>query len=154
MGTKGVVGTMTLEQAIAFAATAHQGQQDKAGAPYILHPLRVMLRLEGEDERRVGVLHDVMEDCGVTPMLLQRLGLPEREIGAVRALSKLPEEEGTDEGYQAFVDRVALNPLAMKVKLADLEDNLDASRLGVLTDKDRARLAKYERAKASLLTGR
>jgi hypothetical protein len=60
----------TLEHAIALAACAHAGQVDKAGQPYILHPLRVMLRLSGADERIVAVLHDVVED---TPRTIERL---------------------------------------------------------------------------------
>ena len=53
----------TLERAIAIAAKAHAGQVDKAGAPYVLHPLRIMLRKSSIDERIVAVLHDVCEDC-------------------------------------------------------------------------------------------
>ena len=142
---------MTLEQAIALAAQLHEGQQDKVGAPYILHPLRVMLRLATLEERRVGVLHDVMEDCGLTPEVLGRRGLPEREISAIVALSKQDGEHGSDEGYTRFIERVAKDPLARRVKLADLEDNMDTSRLGQLTSEDRARLAKYGKARAYLL---
>lgn len=141
---------MTLEEAIAFAAKRHEGQVDKARAPYILHPLRVMARVATTPEMRVAVLHDVMEDCGVTAKALRRRGLPEREVRAIETLSKREDEKGSDEGYRRFIRRVARNPLALRVKLADLADNLDASRLGDLTAVDRARLAKYRRARAFL----
>lgn len=141
---------MTLERAIALAAQLHEGQEDKAGAHYILHPLRVMFRLTTESDRRVGVLHDVVEDCGVTPECLLRLGLPAEEVEAIQALTKRPDEDGSDEGYARFIERAGRSPQARRVKLADLADNLDESRLGSLTDKDRARLAKYERARSAL----
>jgi hypothetical protein len=117
---------MTLEQAIAFAALCHEGQQDKVGATYILHPLRVMLRVHSEAERRVAVLHDVVEDCGVTPDMLRR------------------------KEYEAFIGRAGKNALAWKVKLADLADNLDRSRFREISAKDEARFAKYQRAKERL----
>jgi (p)ppGpp synthase/HD superfamily hydrolase len=141
---------MTLEQAIALAALLHEGQRDKSGAPYVLHPLRVMCRFKALDEQRVAVLHDVMEDCGMTREVLLRRGLPECEVEAIEALSKRDGEHGSDEGYVRFIERVARNALARRVKLADLEDNLDTSRLGQLTFEDRVRLARYERARAQL----
>jgi (p)ppGpp synthase/HD superfamily hydrolase len=136
---------MTLEQAIAFAALAHEGQKDKVGATYILHPLRVMNRMKTLSERRVAVLHDVVEDCGVTLDQLRGLDVPEREVRAVEALTKV---EGED--YDAFIERAGKNPLARRVKLADLTDNLDRTRFRVIGPKDEARFAKYERAKARL----
>lgn len=142
---------MTLEQAIAFAALLHEGQRDKAKAPYILHPLRVMARVQGLETMRVAVLHDVMEDCGVTRKMLLDKGLPEREVAAIEALSKQDGEHGGEDAYMIFIRRVAKNPLATTVKLADLADNMDTSRLGQLTFEDRVRLAKYEKAKAYLL---
>ena len=136
---------MTLEQAIAFAALVHEGQKDKVGATYILHPLRVMLRVDSDAERRVSVLHDVVEDCGVTPDMLRRKGLPEEEVVAVAALTKV---EG--ETYEAFIERAGKNALAHKVKLADLADNSDRTRFQVIGPEDEARLAKYQRAKERL----
>jgi (p)ppGpp synthase/HD superfamily hydrolase len=136
---------MTLEQAIAFAALVHVGQTDKVGATYILHPLRVMLRVHSEAERRVALLHDVVEDCGVTLDVLRRKGLPEEEVVAVEALTKTPGED-----YDAFIERAGKNALARKVKLADLADNSDRSRFRVISPKDEARFAKYQRAKERL----
>jgi len=131
----------TLERAIAIAAEAHQGQVDKAGAPYILHPLRVMMRLSSADERIVGVLHDVVEDTGWTFEDLAKEGFSSAAIDALRSVTKL---EG--EAYEDFVLRASRNAIGAKVKLADLADNSDMSRIANPTEKDYKRLAKYQRA--------
>ncbi len=141
----------TLEEAIAFAAQKHAGQKDKAGKPYILHPLRVMLSMTTDEERRVAVLHDAMEDCEVTRQELEARGYPEVEIAAIEALTKRHDEH---RDYEKFIERVALNPLAASVKLADLADNMDLSRLDRPTDVDRDRVAKYQRARERLLRQR
>jgi (p)ppGpp synthase/HD superfamily hydrolase len=136
----------TVEDAILLATVKHRGQLDKAGQPYILHPLRVMLRLKTTKERIVGVLHDVVEDCGVTLDELRELGYPEEVVVALEALTK---REG--ENYDDFIDRILeASVLAQHVKIADLEDNSDLSRLETVTASDEARAAKYERALARL----
>jgi len=137
----------TLERAIALAATVHSGQRDKAGAPYILHPLRMMLKMTTLETQMAAVLHDVIEDCGVTPALLAHEGLPTSVIDAVLALSK-KIVDGSPEPYEEFIRRAALNPIARRVKLADLEDNMDLSRIAKPTAKDFARVEKYKSAKA------
>ena len=141
----------TIAAAVAFAATKHGGQTDRAGQPYILHPLRVMLAMDTEEARRVAVLHDVVEDCGVTLDDLRELGYPEREVAAIDALTKRPDEQ---DDYAKFIGRVLLNPLAMKVKLADLEDNLDTRRLGALEPRDFERLVRYHEARRRLLAAK
>jgi (p)ppGpp synthase/HD superfamily hydrolase len=128
-----------LEDAIALAVEAHKGQRDKAGQTYVLHPLRVMMRLEGELERMAAVLHDVVEDSPYTLERLRALGYPEEVLGALDCLTK---REG--ETYEAFVVRP--NTLARRVKLADLEDNMDVRRLPAVTPKDAERLARYRAA--------
>ena len=130
-----------IEDAILLAARAHRGQVDKAGEPYILHPLRVMLRLKDEADRIAAVLHDVIEDTGITEESLRDQGYSEEVLGALDALTR---RQG--ESYADFIERVAGNPLARRVKLADLADNLDASRLLEITPKDRERLARYQAA--------
>ncbi|HZH16023.1 MAG TPA: GTP pyrophosphokinase [Archangium sp.] len=135
----------TLEDAIALAVEAHRGQRDKAGQTYILHPLRVMMRLETEPERMVAVLHDVVEDSPWTLERLRGLGYPEEVLGALDCLTK---REG--ETYEAFIERLLPNPLARRVKRADLEDNLDVRRLPAVTAKDAERLARYRAAWARL----
>lgn len=136
---------MTLEQAIAIATEAHRGQYDKAGAPYILHPLRVMFALETEAERIVGVLHDVVEDGpGWTFEKLEREGFSAEVIAALRLVTKRPEDAGKDlESYLRFVRRTLGNPVARRVKMADIRDNLDLTRLPDVTAPDVERLNKY-----------
>jgi (p)ppGpp synthase/HD superfamily hydrolase len=134
----------TLEDAIALAVQAHRGQVDKHGQPYILHPLRVMFRLHGEVAQTVGVLHDVVEDSGVTFDDLRRDGYSEVVLEALNAVTRRESET-----YEEFVTRSLTQPVARQVKLADLEDNIDLRRLpGPLSDKDVARLNRYLAARA------
>jgi (p)ppGpp synthase/HD superfamily hydrolase len=131
-----------LERAIAIAAEAHAGQQDKAGAPYILHPLRVMLRLASNDERVVGVLHDVCEDCpGWSFDRLRSEGFGEQVL---KGLDSVTKRDG--ETYENFVRRAADDPVGRAVKLADLQDNCDLSRISNPSDRDVARVEKYRKA--------
>ncbi len=131
----------TLDRAIQLAATMHEGQVDKGGSPYILHPLRVMLAVNTDEERMVAVLHDVLEDCPqFAPERLSQARFSEEVITALIALTRRP-----DESYGAFIERVKANPLARKVKIADMRDNMDLSRIPNPTDKDRERVAKYAR---------
>jgi len=132
----------TLERAIAIAAEAHAGQVDKASAPYILHPLRVMLRVSTNEERIVAVLHDVVEDCpGWTFDRLRGEGFSEEVLVALLSVTNREDED-----YEAFVSRASRNPIGRRVKIADLQDNCDLSRISVPTERDHARLEKYRRA--------
>jgi hypothetical protein len=124
----------TLERAIVIAAEGHAGKLDKAGNPYILHPLRVMLRLDTNEERIAGVLHDVVEDCGLSIDDLRAEGFSEA----------VTIRDG--ESYDDFVARAAADPIGRRVKLADLEDNSDLRRIRNPTAKDYARIEKYQRA--------
>ncbi|MDD1015745.1 GTP pyrophosphokinase [Pseudomonas rubra] len=135
----------TLERAIAVAARAHEGQHDKGGAAYILHPLRVMLRVSTPEQRIVAVLHDVLEDSPLTLSDLAREGFALKILAAVQALSRRD-----DESYQDFVVRLGHDPLARVVKLADLADNSDLSRIAIPGPADLARLARYQQASAYL----
>lgn len=138
----------TLEDAIALAAQAHKGQRDKAGAPYILHPIRVMLRVESEEERLTAILHDVVEDSPYTVEQLRELGYPAAVVAAVDRLSR---REG--ETYDEFIERIAPDPLARRVKIADLEDNIDLTRIKDPQQRDYDRLARYEKALVRLTEG-
>jgi (p)ppGpp synthase/HD superfamily hydrolase len=135
----------TLEKAIALAVTAHEGQVDKAGQPYVLHPLRVMLALKSTEERIVGVLHDVIEDCDVSLEELREHGFSEAVVQALDSVTKRTEEKG-DDGYQSFVVRAGKNSIGRRVKIADLLDNMDLTRLAELSDKDFRRLDRYMKA--------
>lgn len=136
---------LNLHRAIEIAAEAHRGQTDKAGAPYLLHPLRVMMSLETDDERIVGVLHDVVEDGpGWTFKRLEEEGFSPTVLDALRLVTKRPEDEGDSEAvYVAFVRRAKGNKIARRVKTADILDNLNASRLSALTEKDMRRMNRY-----------
>src|SRR5262245_39239988 len=135
----------TIERAVEIAAQAHHGQRDKSGAPYLLHPLRMMMRMESETEMMAAVLHDVVEDSAWTLAQLRAEGFSDEVLDAVDCLT---HREG--EGYEAFVKRVKTNAIARRVKLADLEDNMNLKRLSEVTTKDLARLEKYHRAWLSL----
>lgn len=137
-----------LEVAIKIAVEAHSGQLDKAGQPYVLHPLRVMLSLSDEKDRIVGVLHDVIEDSNITYDYLIANGF-EGETEILEALESVTKKE--DETYEEFIVRVALNSIGKRVKLADLEDNMDLSRIPKPTTKDFERIKRYTKAKEKLI---
>lgn len=127
-----------LDRAIAFAAAMHEGQFDKGGEPYILHCLAVMMKVPKE-YRVIAVLHDVVEDCGVNARQLVDLGLEMWEIESIFTLTKY---EGLS--YEEYVEGVLSNVPAMHVKMADLEHNSDIRRLKGVTEKDIARIIKYQ----------
>ena len=131
-----------LRRAIDIAKEAHKGQVDKAGNEYIDHPLRVMIAAHSVSEKIVGVLHDVIEDTDWTFERLEAEGFTTEIIEALKCVTKLSE----DEPYDAFIERVKTNPLAVAVKIKDLADNMDIRRLNELTEKDFKRLQKYHRA--------
>ncbi|APC18590.1 GTP pyrophosphokinase [Pseudomonas frederiksbergensis] len=133
--------TQTLERAIAIAAGAHEGQVDKGGSPYILHPLKVMLKVSTLEERIVAVLHDVVEDSGISLDDLRKEGFSETVLAAIESVTKLPGES-----YELFVERAAQNPIGRVVKLADLEENSDLSRIAQPSWEDLERIEKYRRA--------
>ena len=140
----------TLERAIEIAVLAHKGATDKAGAPYLIHPLRLMFAVEDADAKIVAVLHDVVEDSkpphrwGMEELKAE--GFSASVLEALDCVTARP-----DETYDAFVDRILPNPLARRVKVADILDNMNLTRLGrELTEKDVVRLRKYQRAYARL----
>lgn len=135
------MGAANLEQAISIAVEAHRGSVDKSGVPYILHPLRLMSRMTTDAERMIAVLHDVVEDTNWTLDALRAEGFSEDILSALDCLTR---REG--ETYEAFIARASANPLARRVKIADLEDNMDIRRLSRLADKDVGRLRRYLQA--------
>ena len=130
-----------LDRAIELAKQHHEGQTDKAGKPYIEHPLRVMNQVESEEEKIVAVLHDIVEDTDISLDDLRNEGFSEEVVSAVECLTK---QDG--ENYDSYIERISFNPLAVKIKLADLEDNRDLTRLPEVTDKDLERIEKYDKA--------
>ena len=135
-----------LKHAIELATEAHKGQTDRAGKPYIDHITRVMQGGNTVEERMAGILHDIVEDTDWTFEKLADEGIPPQVIAAVRSLTK---QEGED--YDRFIERVKTNPIAIAVKLNDLRDNMDITRLPEITDEDVVRLHKYHRAYNDLI---
>lgn len=138
----------TLEKAVEIAARAHAGQVDKAGVPYILHPLRLMFAVQNPYERMAAVLHDVVEDTDITLDDLRAEGFPLEVIVAVEVLTKKPGESRL-----VAAARAAENPIARAVKLADVTDNMNLRRIANPTERDYVRLREYEEVRA-LLEGR
>jgi hypothetical protein len=134
-----------IERAIQLALEAHRDQVDKQGKPYILHPLRVMSAMPLSDElaQIAAVLHDVLEDTNVMQTDMLKIGLPQLAVDAVDVLTRRPGEL-----YKAYIARIGVDPLATRVKLADIEDNLrhDRRRPDTLTER-------YVQAKIFLTTG-
>ena len=131
-----------LERAIEIAVEAHEGQIDKGGSPYILHPLRVMMSVDGELEKIVAVLHDVVEDSDWTFEALVAEGFSIEVIEALKSVTK----NSDNEDYDSFIQRAIENPIGRKVKIADIRDNLDVTRISNITDKDVKRINKYKKA--------
>ena len=131
----------TIEKALQIAARAHEGQKDKDGLPYILHPLRVMNAVVGEPAKMVAILHDVIEDTEVGPGRLREADLPEDVVATMVALTHRP-----DESYEQYIEKVACDDLAREVKLADLADNLANNRRLASTPDVAARIDRYEQA--------
>lgn len=138
-----------LERALQIAVSAHAGQKDKNGASYIFHPIRVMMRCARPIAKIVALLHDVVDDTSVSFEQLQTEGLPGEVLEALRVLTHDPEVP-----YEQYIELIAANPLAIEVKLADLEDNSDIRRLDAIDEKTVARLRKYHQAYRRLIAAK
>ena len=129
-----------LDKAIAIAKIAHEGQVDKGGQPYIDHPLRVMNNVDIVEEKIVAVLHDAVEDSDLTFEDLRLKGFSEEIVDAIAAITKQEGEKRND-----YLKRVMNNPIALRVKIADMTDNADISRIPNPTEKDRERTRIYKK---------
>lgn len=146
-----------LNSAIAIANSAHYGQVDKAGAPYILHPIRVMLRMRTREEQIVALLHDTIEDTRHAEIPAARWNLdklwkffPSETLrDAIDAITRRD-----DEPYEDYIRRVAANELARAVKIEDLADNRDPARALPSTPENERRLDRYLWAQAYLSSAR
>ena len=137
-----------VELAKSIAIDAHAGQVDKAGKPYIGHPAHVAASVEGDLAKAVAWLHDVVEDTSLTFADIEARGIaPE----VIEALKLLTHDKAVP--YLDYVRAIKPNQLARTVKLADLHHNSDLSRLPEVTEKDRDRVAKYQKAIAILEEG-
>lgn len=123
--------------AITLAVRMHSGQKDKGGREYIEHPLRVMLALDTEEEKIVGVLHDIIEDTKMRIPILRAHGFSQEILDAVDAITKKPGEADKD-----YIMRCRENPLAKRVKLMDIRDNMSPARQYYLSINEQDRLTK------------
>ena len=130
-----------LDKAIACAAAAHVGQKDKAGKPYILHPIRVMMQMKTETEQIIAILHDVLEDTDCTTKALKQQGFSSEIINAVLTLTRSDKDS-----YEDYINRIKKESITKRVKLADLSDNMNISRISSLRESDVERVLKYHRA--------
>lgn len=131
-----------LSKMLVLATTKHDGQFDKGGNPYILHPLRVMYCMKTDDEELncIALGHDLVEDTDVTYSLLRSMGFTDRIVEGIRCMTKLPGED-----YDDAMKRITSNKDSIKVKMQDLRHNSDIRRLKGVTEKDVARIAKYHK---------
>lgn len=136
-----------LEKAILIAAKAHYRQLDKGGQPYILHPLRVMQNCNTEAEKICAVLHDVIEDTEITLNVLEKEGFSDEILKVLDLLTKRPGED-----YNLFIGRICNNDMACRVKIADLQDNMNLTRIQNPTAEDKKRVEKYMTAFEKLHT--
>lgn len=130
-----------LERAIGIALMAHAGLMDKHGKAYILHALRVGVGGRTIEEQVAGILHDVVEDTRITFETLRGIGIPEDILDVLDHLTKRDEED-----YEEYIERTMLHPVARRVKLRDLEDNMNIRRGEDVVTSDAERLSKYVRA--------
>lgn len=129
-----------LGKAILLAVYKHADQKDLCGQPYIMHVIRVMTKMGTDQERIVAVMHDLVEDTDVTLDHLERLGFSVDVIHSVDCMTRRSGEK-----YDDYIERVASNRISKKVKIADIEDNMDIRRIPSWGEKDVNRSVKYYR---------
>lgn len=130
-----------LAKAIQIAGAAHENQVDKANAPYILHPIRLMLKFSSVEEQIVAVLHDVIEDSDITLDDLRKKNFSNDVLTAIELLTKKPGQD-----YQNYLEKISENNLARKIKIEDIKDNLNLTRLTSVSAQDLERAKKYHAA--------
>ena len=127
----------TLDKAIQIATNAHRGQKDRYGKHYILHPLRVMLKFQTEKEMIVAVLHDVVEKSDWTIPRLRQKGFDNDILEAVDLLTRRDSQP-----YLDYINKLTENSLARRIKIADIEDNIDPQRMGRPSENDLEKLSR------------
>jgi (p)ppGpp synthase/HD superfamily hydrolase len=136
----------TLQKALEIAVDAHKNQYDKGGCLYVLHPIRMSLKAETNDEQITAMLHDVVEDCvDWTLDKLQNEGFSDTIINAIDRLTRR-----SNETYFEFIERCCGSIISIKVKLLDIADNMDITRLPTMEEKDLARMKRYHKARLRL----
>lgn len=135
-----MIYTELTKKAFKIAYYKHHGHYDKGGMPYIFHPVHLAEQMETEAEICTALLHDVVEDTNTTLLDLKKRGFSPEIIEAIDALTRRENES-----YEEYIERLSKNLIALKVKKADLEHNMDLSRLSFVTFKDKDRSKKYEK---------
>lgn len=143
-----MISTPLTRLAMGVAYEAHHGQSDKDGVPYIYHPIAVAEQMQTEEETITALLHDVIEDTDITMDELEARGFPPSVLIGIRVLT-----HASDEPYEDYLRRVGKNPLALKVKLADLAHNSQPDRLESLPEDTAARLREKYALAARVLAG-
>lgn len=136
-----MVYTDLTRKAMRIAYKAHDGQKDKSGLPYIMHPVHLAEQMTDEDSCVVALLHDVVEDTNVTIGDLVNDGFTRNQISAIEAMA----HEKTVP-YMVYIKNLSKNPLAVSVKRADLAHNMDLSRIPHPTETDEKRIDRYTEA--------
>jgi (p)ppGpp synthase/HD superfamily hydrolase len=136
-----MIYTKLIKKAMLTAFAAHKEQTDKSGLPYIFHPIHLAEQMETEEEIVVALLHDVVEDTGMTLEDLVNDGFPE---SVITALSLMTHAGGVE--YMDYIRQIKSNQIATKVKLTDLRHNSDVTRLEIVDDKALQRIEKYIKA--------
>lgn len=141
-----MIYTPMTKKALLLCFEAHKDQRDKSGMPYVFHPFHLAEQMEDEETTVVALLHDVIEDTDMTIDALRDMGFSERVISAIALMTHAPEVP-----YMDYVAKIKNDPIARKVKLADLRHNSDMTRLDTVTPYDIERAEKYKRAIELLL---
>lgn len=129
------------KKALKLCFNAHKDQLDKSGLPYVFHPFHLADQMNDENTTIVALLHDIVEDTDYTLKDLREMGFNEEVLGAIELMT-----HGDDVPYMDYVAKIKENPIAKKVKLADLRHNSDITRLDTITQKDLDRAEKYKKA--------
>jgi len=134
-----------LEKAISIAVDSHSGQVNDKAQPYVLHPLRMMFKAVTIEEKIIAVLHDVIEKTTIDLEYLRSVGFSDRIVLGIDALSRRPQEN-----YDKYIDRVSENKLATKVKIIDLDDNINSLDLDKSQESKSNKFLKYQKARNTL----
>lgn len=135
-----MIYTDKTKEAIKILYDKHKDQLDKSGMPYVFHPWHVAEQMEDENTTIVALLHDTIEDTDMTLEDLKKRGFSEEVLEALKLMTHL---DGVD--YFDYVSQIAENPIATKVKMADLRHNMDLSRIDHPTEQDYLRVEKYKK---------
>lgn len=135
-----MIYTELTKKALILAYREHDGQVDKAGVPYIYHPIHVAEQMETEREVCVALLHDILEDTAIVPEELRQMGFPDEYVDDIKYLTRAPGET-----YAEYIQLLADKPVPRKVKIADLKHNIDLTRLPKVTEQDIKRKKRYEK---------